>query len=343
MNKFLENISATTLKSSLTCKERISSLDVMKCFAAFSVVCIHYFNDKGCLFTPIFRCAVPIFLMITGYYYDSMKNSGNFWKHIRKLLCLAFFSSMLYGIFELQSQIYHGNLRNWVEATFQPSHILDMMVFTNDDLFGYHLWYFWAVLYDLILFYFADKWHLKKLLVNLTPILLLIFFVGNFTPWSLKFRNFLFLGLPCMMIGRLIREKQNIGLFLCSHKICIVCYVLIFYLLIRFEIIVLDFIYNDQGIRNMYVFSLPLILPFFYLALRNPFFCKNSLIATIGRKYSAYIYIFHVLVARGLVHLLSEDNCLFAFVVFAVSLFVSWLFMRITDNVKKKVSKIKIR
>lgn len=338
MSDFLEKISATT-RPSVTCKDRISSLDVMKCFAAFCVVCIHYFNDKGCFFTPIFRCAVPVFFMITGYYYESMKNSGNFWKHIRKLLCLAVCSSVLYGICELQSQIRHENLQNWIEVTFQPSHVLDMIAFMNEDLFGYHLWYFWAVLYDLIIFYLADKWHQKKVLVNFTPFLLLIFLVGNFTPWSLKFRNFLFLGLPCMMIGRLIREKQNIGLFFCSHKKSMVCYTLISYLLIKFEIIVLNSIYNDQGIRNMYVFTLPLILPFFFLALRNQYWGKNSFFATIGRKYSAYIYIFHILVARGLMHLLSEDNFLFPFAVFAVSLFVSWLFVEITNRVKKKVSK----
>lgn len=41
------------------------------------------------------------------------------------------------------------------------------------------------------------------------PFLLFLFFVANFTPWHPRFRNFLFMGLPCMMVGRSIRENKD--------------------------------------------------------------------------------------------------------------------------------------
>ena len=46
-------------------------LDVLKCIAAFLVVCIHasFYDKFGDYFTAISRMAVPIFFIITGYFY----------------------------------------------------------------------------------------------------------------------------------------------------------------------------------------------------------------------------------------------------------------------------------
>ncbi len=90
---------------------RASSLDVMKCFAAFCVVWIHF--GSGWL-SPITRCAVPIFFVITGYYYPIMVEKGNFWKHIRKLLVMVICASALYGAYALQGLIRLGTLGEWM-------------------------------------------------------------------------------------------------------------------------------------------------------------------------------------------------------------------------------------
>ena len=314
---------------------RTSSLDVMKCFAAFCVVWIHY--GSGWL-SPIVRCAVPIFFIITGYYYPMMMEKGNFWKHIRKLLLMVLCASALYGVWELQHQIRHDTLAEWIQNNIRLRHFIGLLVFDN-DMFGFHLWYFYAVLYDLVIFYFADKWKLTKWLRYAVPILLFLHFVGNFTPWSPRFRNFLFMGLPCMMIGRLIREKEDSAFSFLAKGQYLWIYTVVSLLLIGGEMLVLNKMYADRGIRNMFVFTLPLLLPYFYWALRNPSFGEGSWFATIGRKYSAYIYIFHVLAAHLLAHVLERDasllsKAIYPFLVFGISLCMAWVFAKVLHLIR---------
>ena len=185
---------------------RASSLDVMKCFAAFCVVWIHFGSG---LLSPVTRCAVPIFFVITGYYYPMMVEKGKFWKHIRKLLVMVLCASALYGVYTLQGQIRHDTLAEWIAKNIQLKHIVGLLV-TDRDLFAGHLWYLYAVLYSLIIFYFADKWRLTKWLRYAVPLLFLVHFSRDITPFPWTWAaNFLFMGLPCMMVGRCIRENRD--------------------------------------------------------------------------------------------------------------------------------------
>ncbi len=308
---------------------RASSLDVLKCLAAFFVVCIHYGADW---LSPVVRCAVPMFFVITGYYYPMMVENGKFWKHIRKLLVMVVCASALYGAYELLPVIRHGGaFGEWLDA-FQLERIVKLAI-VNGPIFGFHLWYFFAVLYCLIILRLADKWGLTKWLQCAVPLLLLVHFARNFAlfPESLV-RNFLFMGLPCMMIGRCIRENKD-GVFrFLSNRRYWWAYSFGSFLLACGEMLFFRIVYSDSGVREMYIFTLPMLLPCFYWALSHPRFGEGSTPATIGRKYSAYIYIFHVLAAQLLSHILKRDASLLArvvypFLVFGISLCVSWLFV----------------
>ncbi len=308
---------------------RASSLDVMKCFAAFCVVWIHYGHSW---LSPIVRCAVPIFFVITGYYYPMMVEKGQFWRHIRKLVIMVLCASALYGAVTLTSQIWHDTLGEWVSHTFRLRHIVGLII-RNDDMFSFHLWYFYAVLYDLIIFYLADKWKLTKILQYATPALLLLFLIGNFTPWFSFLRNFLFMGLPCMMIGRCIRENKDKAIRFLSNERYLWIYTFGSLLLACGEMWLLSCL-TPHGSRNMYIFTLPMILPCFYWSLSHPRFGEGSWIATIGRKYSAYIYIFHVLAFMLLWKVVKRDaslvmTAIYPFLVFGISLCMAWVFVKI--------------
>ena len=98
--------------------------------------------------------------------------------------------------------------------------------------------------------------------------------------------------------------------------------------------------YQDKGARNMYIFTLPIFLPYFYWALRHPRFGEGSWTAIIGKKYSADIYIFHVLAATWLSHFLGKGDSLlikaaYPFMVFAISLCAAWLFNRLLKWMKR--------
>ncbi len=316
---------------------RASSLDVLKCVAAFFVVCIHF----GTLWiSPIVRCAVPIFFVITGYYYPMMEEKGKFWKHIRKLLIMVIGASVLYGINELLDMRSQGTLDEWISNTFRLKSIVRKIIH-DSPLFGYHLWYFFAALYCLIIFHYADKWRLTKWLRYATPVLLLVLFFSNFKPIPhIGTRTFLFMGLPCMMIGRCIRENNDKAFHFLSNERYLWFYTFGALLLAYGEMLMFRTVYHDNGAKEIYIFTLPVFLPYFYWALRHPQFGEGSWMATIGRKYSAYIYIFHVLVGRTLLLYIEKGDSLliraaYPFMVFGISLCVSWLFDRLLKWMKR--------
>ncbi len=259
-----------------------------------------------------------------------MIEKGHFWKHFRKLLVMVICASAFYGVVELMRQISHGTVDEWLRYTFRWRGIAKFLLL-NLDFFGFHLWYFHAVLYCLIIFYYADKWGLTKYLRYSTPILLLLPFLAAITQLDcIYYRNFLFMGLPCMMIGRMIREdKDQLFSFLSKRQYMWVITALSL-LLSYVEMYCINLIYSDGGVRDIYAFTLPIVLPFFYGCLRHPDFGKDSWLAVIGRKYSAYIYIFHVAVGRNLLPLIGLSSVLNEytqpFVIFGISLCVAWLF-----------------
>ena len=188
---------------------RTSSLDVLKCFAAFFVVCIHYLGVGE--ISPLIRCAVPLFFIITGYYYPNMIKGGNYWKHMQKIVPMAFFATLLYGLGEFQDVWRHGMVNEWLCYTFRLRHIIGIIVFDR-SFWGYHLWYFYAVIYDLLILYCADKLHLANWLKYAAVLLFFIFCIINVTPILDHFcctNNFLFMGLPCIMAGRWIKDKNE--------------------------------------------------------------------------------------------------------------------------------------
>lgn len=310
------------------CAPRTSSLDVMKYFAAFFVVCIHYGADW---LSPIVRCAVPLFFVVTGYYYPTMEAKGTFWKHVRKLLVMAVCSSALYALWGLLYNIERNNLDRWAGKTFQMDRFVDWIAF-NADMVSPHLWYFYAALYSLIVIHFADKWRLTRWLRYAIPILLLVHFTRNFVPFPKVFaRNFLFMGLPCMMIGRCVRENKDAVFRFLSNRRYLPVYTFGSLLLSCGEMWLLSVACSDTGVREMYIFTLPAVLSLFYWALRHPRFGEGSLMATIGRRHSAYIYIIHILVGIWLSDFIGKDDSpltkfAYPLLVFAGSLSMAWLF-----------------
>lgn len=307
----------------------------MKGIAAFCVVCIHYGPNW---LNPIVRCAVPIFFIITGYYFPTMIKA-NFWKHIKKLTIMLLCSSALYCIWEFQQHFRDKNLVLWLTQTFNYEHIINWLYF-GEDLFGFHLWYFYAVLIGLIIFYLAKKNNKSKLLYKMTPFLLLTYYCGNFTNLPhFYFRNFLFMGIPCMMIGRMIGENKDKTFIFLSIKKYIWLYSSISLLMIYIEACLIGNLYHDNGTRDMYIFTIPFILPFFYFALKNSNFGEKTWIAKIGKNYSAYIYIFHIIAANILAHFSKSDtseikNIYTPILVFLISLLASVFLQRLLQYKK---------
>lgn len=186
---------------------RYRSIDALRMLCAFMIVCIHIppkFMGGG-YWIAVCRIAVPIFLMISGYFY----NKESAIKQIKKIGFLFIEANLLYGVWSCFYGVVSG-----VYPIINGNSILKF-IFLNESPFSGHLWYLGAILYTQIFVYTIDQIRMKKVLYLTIPILLVIDIA--FGKYSLLLfgrefdyvfiRNWIFVGIPFYTIGLLLREK----------------------------------------------------------------------------------------------------------------------------------------
>lgn len=80
--------------------QRNFSIDIVKTLAALLVICIHtgYPFVVGDYLVAFCRVAVPLFLLVSGYYYQDVIDKKKITAYYKKILGLTFFSSIFYFI-----------------------------------------------------------------------------------------------------------------------------------------------------------------------------------------------------------------------------------------------------
>ena len=278
-------------------------------------------------YIAITRIGVPIFLMISGYFY----NKNNMKIQIRKIAVLLIEANSIYLIF--------GFLCGFITGNFPNISFKSLMLFflLNESPISGHLWYFGAILYTLVVVYLFDKIGLKRLLYWMTPVLIIgdlvlgkysLLIFGREFPYLLV-RNWLFTGIPFFSIGMLMREKKlrigswGIPVFIGTT------------FLERF----LLFSNNMNAVRDQYISTTFLAISVFSFALEYKG-TVNDKLAKIGREYSSWIYIIHplfitlfssVIKRVGINHIW---NYIGPIVVFVSSL----LFVAFVSEARKKLS-----
>lgn len=313
---------------------RQESFDFLKFFLAFLVVVIHtgFTGYAGLGIKAFARIAVPMFFMITGYYLPVMSDE-KFRKYLIKITCLTVFSTLFYTLISyVQSQTGSHVSTDWFVQTFSMKRIFRLLL-RNESVAGFHLWYFYALLYVLVIIYITRKIRKMNILYMTIPFL----FLGNYLQSyfnAIYYRNFLFLGLPYVLLGCLFRNYENRILDMFQKSRTLILWFVILCISLCAEMLV----YKLAGfmvVRDHYLFTLPMVACAFILALRNPHYGAGSFFAFAGKKYSAYIYILHVFVMTllhyGLKLALGEEtyrnltqnnlfrNC-YPFLVFGVTL-----------------------
>ena len=204
-------------KKSNTSK-RYDGLDFAKYLCAFLVISIHmsYFGKR--YFEPLTRFAVPIFFMITGHFYSSIKKSNREYGQIKKTIAILLSSNFLYLLWEIARCILlNESFSNSFSPLLSAKVWIEFLCF-NKSFFSGHLWYLGALLYVLVIILAVDKYSNRKKLYKFIPLLLLLnILLGNYSailfgiklPLALT-RNFLLCGLPFFLIGDAIRQKQCI-------------------------------------------------------------------------------------------------------------------------------------
>ena len=275
----------------------------MKALCAFLIVCIHVpFPGKvGAYFTTLTRVAVPVFFMITGYFYSDTVARHKEKHQIKKIGGLIIEANMIFFIWNIALNVLRReNIVAYIRSIFSGKKIIEFLALNESPLAG-HLWYLGAILYVLVIVLLVDKPNCRKLLYYLTPVLLiadlafgkysLLIFHQEF-PYILV-RNFLCVGIPYFCIGNLIREKR------CSEKWN---RKMLQVLIVVFTITSLAerFVLVSAGLnatRDHYLSTTFLAICLFVYALKSNW--HNKKLTVIGRKYSTWLYIIHPILLRS--------------------------------------------
>ena len=278
-------------------QSRADNIDILKAICAFLIVCIHVpFPGKvGAYFTTLTRVAVPVFFMITGYFYLDTVERHKEKRQIKKILYLVIEANMLFFIWNIALNVLRKeNIVAYIRSIYTGKNILEFLAL-NESLLAGHLWYLGAILYVLVIVLLMDRFNCKKVLYYLTPVLLIADLVfGKYSllifhrefPYILV-RNFLCVGIPYFCIGNLIREKRSSEKWNKKVLRALIVVFAITSLTERFALV-------NAGLnatRDHYLSTTFLAICLFVYTLKSNW--NNKGLAVIGRKYSTWLYIMH--------------------------------------------------
>lgn len=313
--------------------QRNFSIDIVKTLAALLVICIHtgYPSVMGDYIVAFCRIAVPLFLLISGYYYQNIINRKKITTYYKKIIGLTFFSSIFYFI--------AFNKRLDYLITFR----WDKMLIFSFPIAGDHLWYLFSLINVLIILAFCHK--IKDKLFYLIPLLLIGNYILSFSPKFWLYRNFLFTSLPYFLLGMYIHKYNKYILTLFKKKTLIYIFV-IGIMLQCFEVFLykyLEVIY----VRDHYLMTplLSFMIFSYALVVKTQ---KENVLSIIGKKYSAYIYILHIFILPYY-HYIKEfldnnDNYISyikPLIIFILTLCVSFMTLQIYSLLKRCYTSIK--
>lgn len=271
------------------------SIDILKFICACLIVMLHTDFTWHDAVLPLTRCAVPCFLIISGFllYFDKGIGQERLKRNVRHIWHIMLWATLLFFIVKEAMAISNGemfvpSLRQWL-----------YFIVLNENPFGFHLWYLGAYLYVLLLMIIIDKHKWWTQMFVATPFLLLCDLIfGKYSLLLLHHefhfvlvRNFLFVGIPYFMIG--VWLKKNIANLMCVNRYVFLGGVGLFSLTTLIEKMVISYL-NKNPTREHYLSTtfLAICLFLFVVSFKD---AKCSKISKIGERDSLYIYIFHPL------------------------------------------------
>ena len=327
-------------------QSRADNIDILKAICAFLIVCIHvpFPGRTGTYFTTLTRVAVPVFFMITGYFYSDTVARHKEKQQIKKILCLAVEANILFFVWNVILNILRKeSIISYTQSIFTGKSILKFLVMNESPLAG-HLWYLGAILYVLVIVLLVDKLNCRKLLYYLTPVLLiadlafgkysLLIFHREF-PYILV-RNFLCVGIPYFCIGNLIREKRYSEKW---NKKVLQGLIIVFAITSFAE----RFILVSAGLnatRDHYLSTTLLAICLFVYTLKSNW--HNKGLTVIGRKYSTWLYVIHPIfitvfsIVVGKLGLKSVYRCVAPIVVYCATLTFLIILQKVKMAMKSK-------
>ena len=278
--------------------KRNTTLDLIKCISAFAVICIHYmfYGAAGITVKAVARYAVPFFFAVSGLYSWNQKPE----KLVKRALgiCqLYFFSFLLYFVYGAFRDIMLGkssDLLAYIGSFFSLNTIGNFFVF-NTTISAVHLWFLPALVYCYLLMWLLTKVKAKENLLLILAIILLsarlifgegLAILGRHVDVS--FPNFLFIGFPFFILGRLLARIHQAGKHSIDNMPIRLTLLILFIGVLETCISV-----NLWGPNLLYVGSILIVLALLLMALKYREAEYAPWIKRIS-GLSTHIYVFHV-------------------------------------------------
>ena len=330
---------------------RYDGLDVLKAICAFLVVCIHTrrYTDASLDVEALCRLAVPVFFMITGFFYNGVVEQKRELKYIKKILWLIVWSNLLYFLYGFIVFDNCLGMVNYIASKVNLFNIKYFLLF-NVSPFSDHLWYLNALIYVIFAFSFFLKKSKKIFLMILVLLLLSLGQVlGEFSEIIFGerlhyffVRNFIFIGLPYFLIGYLISFYKASILDKMRNKY------LIFILLFGITCVIERHLFGKNISVDHYTSTIFLSVTIFlyFISISEKEFIFKDKICKIGREYSTHIYILHMMFVNYL-NLLSDKvkitgvySYVIPIVVYFLTIILIWIwfkFIAFLKNMKRGI------
>lgn len=348
-------------------EESYSNIDLIKYIFAILILILHFRpflhsqNQLDLAFNNIVtRICVPFFFLVTGYFVAKKeRNNADYIKsYIKKIIPLYLIWSAIYIPIIIATVIEYWPAINQYLININisipvlillfilllPLIIIVALLYTG---VYYHLWYFPAVIFPLIvLSKWKKKFDIKYLLV--TSFILLLFGATETYYGALPFnikqltsyyyniffttRNFLFFGLFYVVLGYIMGTKEKVYSSYCFVNFIISCF------LLTFEGIILHSI--ERLNSNILLFCVPLVYYLFIsiLYLNDILKAKNLMF----RSLSKYYYLVHPAVLFFFIPLLEEKggDVMGSFFLLFVVLFITHIVSLIILKLKEKYPRL---
>lgn len=265
-------------------------LDFIKGIACIFVVFLHceFPGTTGVVVQAFSRYCVPLFFMVSGYYYlsektlDVAERKRKAW-HIGKITAWATLFYILFGI--VRSLITHTT---W--ADFSIYNIVAFLGFNQMFFVVSQMWFLYALLYVYVALIFLNQDWYRRYSVRIAVICITLYVllaqglhvVGIYVP-NFVYKNWLIEGFGFFTIGFVLHQYQE--RIRVSNKVLIGIVVLTS-LLCVFERYLLR---RDFGVN---ICSIPQVLALMLYAINNPSRHAGA-IQRLGRDYSMMVYILH--------------------------------------------------
>jgi peptidoglycan/LPS O-acetylase OafA/YrhL len=272
-------------------EDRIHSIDFMRFFACFLVICIHipFEGYMGAVWIAFGKIAVPFFLVVCGYFLyreDDVEFKKRLLKQIKNIFILTVVSHLGYLVINYIF-VSKGNLNVFFASNFNKKSIIDFFLY-NMSPAADHLWYLGSLLYALILILILCKAKWLNYVMYVAPILLSLYIYLSWTgdaPYYV-YRNALFVTTPYVLMGCIMKRHEKV-LLKCSGKFLIgLTFVLFITNLLELQQ------YQTTGVPFFSAEFLVYIIVL--LCMKYPTIGAGTVLEKIGKRYSLSIYILHI-------------------------------------------------